>query len=259
MRNIIAGTQDGGCFHSVSIGDASNSIEKSLFRQLSEFLAGTGPEAEEGSPGSAPSNHVVTAFNEGQMWIHWTNDPSNDEGLTDGLVSSTRIGDMVGTFGKGKETLGPLEGEPDRNAMPGICVIDFKDDALGYTSRDTGMVEFFLKGIPTIEMSRAVPYFNLNLVETDYPQTTKTNANKPGPGISMYKWMFGNTPIEPLPDAEIDKAHPYLGGLRVSDDTTSPGSSAGAGIAGMELFTMPQSLVNGNEPTYVSFVLQSCG
>jgi hypothetical protein len=164
-----------------------------------------------------------------------------------------------------------LPGGPTKE-KPGLAVIQMFPAELNYSSRDGNAVAVFMNGIPTLEMSRCVPYLDVRLIQNFAPMDVAGSAQ----GISLYRFLEGRSA-----PAGADLA--FLGGLQTGearlmllndqiDELTDDASAADADqltamteeaaalhasilgakanpatSSGMEIFTSPQTLVPGDE------------
>jgi hypothetical protein len=114
---------------------------------------------------------------------------------------------------------------------PNIYAANVYNPFLGPTTRDTGPIEIFMNAIPTLEFSRCVPYINLEVITT-HKEVGDTAVT---PGISMIGFL------NPASRGTADNA---MLGAQVTQ-VASEATQLGAGIkSGIELFVMPQTLVN---------------
>jgi hypothetical protein len=117
--------------------------------------------------------------------------------------------------------------EPTKNS-PSISVIKVNSPRFSLETNDTRPVNIFLNGIPTLELSKIVPYvevqFNFNI-----PAFEDNKLTAP----SIYKFLLGNE--------EINDGNKEIVKSSVRSEQFASGSSAG-----MEMFFMPQTLNDGN-------------
>ena len=145
-------------------------------------------------------------------------------------------------------------------STPNIGIIQFHNPALNFANRSSGVAGVFLNLLPTIEISKCQPYVDIKLL-TKTPQTENVGGeNRIGDGISLLRFLNGKAVVDEndpwalaLPVGLGMPTQPKLDeqGLPMYDENGQPISeSSPATVAGMELFTSPQTLVNGNEPHY---------
>lgn len=169
-----------------------------------------------------------------------------------------RSGDQPGAFSI-RKVIGATEGA-QVNSTPGapgpdettFSVIQVFSPRITVSNRDMGALTLFLNSIPTIEMSRAVPFIDIVLLQKSDPIESDGSGNQRVRSLSLSQFLDGNKIITPgsveamyagARDAEILLGEPRS--PEFQDATT--GASYGISTAGMELFTSPQTLVNSNE------------
>jgi hypothetical protein len=135
-----------------------------------------------------------------------------------------------------------------------IGVIEFHHPNLNFSNRDSAAASIFLQALPSIEISKAVPYFDMKTIVKGAPVADENNMpDNPDVftnGISIYKFLHGekiessNSTVAYLASSvpsEFANPAPILEGGVGQAPATKPGVS----VAGMEIFTSPQTLVNG--------------
>jgi len=134
---------------------------------------------------------------------------------------------------------------------PGLSAFVIKPNSLNPSKRGDSGIEIFLNAIPTIEMSRCVPFLDITLIPPT-PALTKDGIVQT---ISILQFLKGNfKPAGGSADETMAKAVD----LRVKQNVlnTPPPKVADAkerekepdkSSAGMEIFTMPQTMVSGDE------------
>lgn len=95
--------------------------------------------------------------------------------------------------------------------------------------RDAGKVELFLNSIPTLELSRCVPYLD---VEFQFDRPAGPQLRAPG----LHRFLLGAAKVDELPGP--DRA------MIEARRLTKPDGTGEYDFAGMELFTSPQTLLN---------------
>jgi hypothetical protein len=155
--------------------------------------------------------------------------------------------------------------ESERINEPGVgsagsstaSIIQVFGNHISPSNRDAGSLSFFMNAIPTIEISRAVPFIDIVLIQ----QGPHINTQNVLSSLSMGQFLLGNVKTDGMSsieraylsanDSEIVNANsvdPEFSETR-TDATTGETTSTPAQIstAGMELFTAPQTLVNADE------------
>ncbi len=213
-------------------------------------------------------------------FITGTEDPSFNNKLVDAIKGDPEFGTRLFTVtsevvhGPGVDfcnyvPMSELLGDPSFNAsfrsptkeQPNIVTVQFHNPALNFANRSSGITGVFLNLLPTIEISKCQPYVDIKLL-TKTPQVQKNamGVNRIGDGISLLRFLNGKAAVEngdpwpmALPKGLELPTQPKLDeeGNPMYDENGQPiTENAPATVAGMEVFTSPQTLVNGNEPHY---------
>jgi len=146
-----------------------------------------------------------------------------EKGFTKGIVTSclptsrTIINDNIGN--------------PERISTPSVAFYLHKSDAKGLPRRDAEVVSAFMSGIPTLEMSRCVPYLDLTLVSLE----DKFKKGQESRKISLVRFLGDKLETDIIANA----APADLGDLPTNLSKRNL-------YTGMEVFTSPQTLVNPN-------------
>jgi hypothetical protein len=227
-----------------------------IIRQISEKLQPTGPDD--------PLNKKLTST------MRITYEPTTDarsciavNGHTAGAKLDDQGSSGVDVFSI-KKTLGLPESNdinkspemPDKDTSPALSVIQMFPSTLTPANRDTGAISLLLNAIPTLEISRAVPY--IDIVSISRTPTLTPDADEPGSGrimqMSLGQFLLGNDMVRGKDasligaiDAEVikDPPPPLDPNEKVQIDVMKS-----VGTAGMEMFTSPQTLVNADEVHY---------
>lgn len=147
---------------------------------------------------------------------------------------------------------------PDKLTSPGLSVIQMFPSTLTPANRDTGAISLLLNAIPTLEISRAVPY--IEVISISRSPMLSMDGNDTNTGrimqMSLGQFLLGNdnvsgqnAVIAGAIDAAVvkDPPPPIDGG---QDDAKKEIVQMPFGTAGMEIFTSPQTLVNADELHY---------
>jgi len=142
---------------------------------------------------------------------------------------------------------------PERNTNPCLSVIQMLHPAVGPSTRDTGAISLFLNCIPTIEMSRCVPFLDMVFMFPQPPMAAgKDDDHSRVQGMSLGNFLLGAKEIKKdsaahaylaSVDAEIAASPPDFGDSQQSDSGDKPGLST----SGLEMFTAPQTMVMADE------------
>lgn len=124
------------------------------------------------------------------------------------------------------------------STTPNVYAINVHNPAMGPATRDMGPIEVFMNAIPTLELSKCVPYVNVELV------TARPASDDSGKVVAPTLLRFLNPPSLSSTDKSMLAAQ--------ATEVRSEVLDLGVGTrVGMELFTAPQTLVNmdahGNE------------
>ena len=109
---------------------------------------------------------------------------------------------------------------------------------LSFATRDSEILDVFFNGIPNIEFSRCVPFFDLLVISPGAP----LDSNGRPTTMSQFSFLSPNEPLNDGLGKDLATGLP-LG------FTPPAGSEEGDQftVSGMELFTSPQTLVNAND------------
>ena len=180
--------------------------------------------------------------------------PINDGKELKGYLRGVGVADMFDTVEVDFNT----SVTEDRKA---ISIIEFHHPYLNFANRDSAASSIFLMALPSIEISKAVPYFDMKtIVKGDAIQTlnqSSTEEKNPlafGNGISIYKFLNGekiekgNAVLQQLASmtpAEFQQVPKELSGGVQHKDAPPKVIKSSVTVAGMELFTSPQTMVDG--------------
>ena len=145
---------------------------------------------------------------------------------------------------------------PDKDTSPALSVIQMFPSTLTPANRDTGAISLLLNAIPTLEISRAVPYIDIVAISRTPTLTPDTSEGDSGRimQMSLGQFLLGNDTVRGKDalligaiDAEVikDPPPPLDPNEKVQLDVMKS-----IGTAGMEMFTSPQTLVNADEIHY---------
>jgi len=130
---------------------------------------------------------------------------------------------------------------PSRDS-PSLAVYNINTIRVNPASRNTGAATIFLNSVPTIELSRCVPYLNVQFQIIRPP----TDISGRPLTMSLIKFLDGANNLENNSvNNSIHTAQPTNIEARSDKDEQGNVIVGGAtGFSGMELFTSPQTLVN---------------
>lgn len=133
----------------------------------------------------------------------------------------------------------------DRNISPHLSVLKVNNVRVNPAQKNINAITIFLNGVPTTELSRAVPYLNIELLLPGSPIAQNNRLQN----ISLFRFLAGNAEVDPdsssvrttLALANKIRNTDSLGGAEPTEQNTAYTST------GMEIFTSPQTLTNGDE------------
>jgi len=206
---------------------------------LNEFLTAVLPEQvrSTGGKGSAaePLGSII-AYHNGQRDGGSALVVGGDGRITSGHIASTTVTSLIG----GSQNINKNVGSPTPGTSPSLGIVQVNSPFLSLPVRNVLPVSLFCSSIPTIEMSRAAPYVNVKIVS---PISAVQDGAQKTLTIGSALTQFG----------EELRAGTFERDVALSPrDTHLPvgvlvpaGSTAGEqSVFGMEMFTMPQTLLN---------------
>lgn len=150
--------------------------------------------------------------------------------------------DMLG-YGSGETRINSRPTEPSKE-NPGLSIILTNSPRVTLETQNASAATIFFNGVPSVELSRAVPYVNIDFF---FPKPPLDSAKRLQT-LSLNKFLFGaKVATEGSPLDVMAQANTTAGTL-VSTQQEEPGRPIPEvySSAGMELFTSPQTLVNAN-------------
>lgn len=137
---------------------------------------------------------------------------------------------------------------PTKDLSPHLSVIKVNNVRITPSQKNINAITVFLNGMPNIEMSQAIPYLDIQLLLPGSPVSQGGNLQN----ISLFRFLEGNAQI----DTEGTNNRTVLA---LGNKTTNRNALVGAEpneqnttytTTGMEIFTAPQSLVDGSATYY---------
>jgi len=133
----------------------------------------------------------------------------------------------------------------NKDSSPHLSVIKINNVRVTPAAKNANAVTIFLNGIPSVEMSRAVPYLDVRLILPGSP----ISANQTLQNLSLFRFLEGNVRIDDNPSS--NRSIMALANKVISTDSlygvdATPENTTFT-QTGMEIFTSPQTLVNGDE------------
>ena len=215
-------------------GDAETRIKtnRGIYERALEYTEGT-----------EVADHISNVINGSVNFVDFWNRVSNGWEKTDyneefkflvvdRVESPTTAPDQISPImlpiNASNDVIGKLSTRPTAD-NPNLYVTLVNNPYLGPMTKDTGAVEIFMNGIPTLEFSKCVPYINLEIV------SLRKAAGTVAPALTLQGYL--NPPTLGSADTAI------LNGS--TTDVRSEVLNLGTGIrSGIELFTTPQTLAN---------------
>lgn len=185
--------------------------------------------------------------------------------------SASTVGDKIGTKTLVSKSTAPVDGSKSAVIMdngqkfeplkinespndpskdkPSLVAFVVKPHSLNPSKKGCAAAEIFLNTIPTIEMSRCVPFLDITLI----PSTPALSDDGKVQTASLLQFLEGNfTPtgknkeIAEAVDLKVRKNNLPFSPPKVADESKKrkdPSTTS----AGMEIFTTPQTILNGDE------------
>lgn len=119
-------------------------------------------------------------------------------------------------------------------------IIQINSPYISPSNKYSDLVTVFMNGIPTIEFSRAVPYIDIKFVSTRSPLDASGKLNS----LSIYKFLEGAVETANSTQRALALGNSVSGSINGITNPTGLLS-----VAGMELFSTPQTLINLNSST----------
>lgn len=175
--------------------------------------------------------------------------------LGDDIGVKTSVSKLVVPFSADPRDKPPIEPNLDVNNpskdKPALSAFVVLKNSLNPAKRGTPAAEIFMNTIPTMEMSRCVPFLDVTLI----PSTPALSDDGTVQTISLLQFLKGN--FNPAPgsadetiakgvDLKVRKNVLNTPPPKVSDEEKKK-KDPSTTSAGMEIFTAPQTLVMGNE------------
>lgn len=157
-------------------------------------------------------------------------------------TAKTTINQLVSSISTEFGSVNSSPNSPSKES-PNLSVILSNTKLIDIKNRYANAIVLMLNGIPTIELARAVPYLDVKFI-FHRPQLNPVSKRLQSPGL--IKHLYGATTIQ-------DSAPSSMLGLTLGNQITQQVLSGSArisedhSVAGMEIFTSPQTLANGDE------------
>jgi hypothetical protein len=186
-----------------------------------------------------PAGNLTDAVNRAVKIVFGAGDDSgNSTAVENGGVlkgSSNNANDSVQRI-LGSTTINNNLAHPNRDTAPSLSAIMMNSVRVLPIHKNINAVTIFMNGLPNLEIARSVPYLEI-LFQFSRPPVDGNNQIQ-GPGLIKF-----------LDGAEVaaDGTRRILLNANQLSGSLVNGSNQEFTIAGMEMFTAPQTLVNANE------------
>ncbi len=157
-----------------------------------------------------------------------------DDETKKGLDTISSLSEVLGSS---STVLNENPNQPDKN-NPSASVIQVFSNRISISNKNTNALSISMNAIPTIEISRAVP-----ILDIEFQLSRTTTANDRLSQLSVLKLLNGAKNIKEFGSADKSMAS-ALPQDRFEVEAGIVPSSDRPGHAGIELFTMPQTLTN---------------
>jgi hypothetical protein len=193
-------------------------------------------DQEEGENPAEPMGGIIV-YHAGQSESNCRLEIEGDT-IKSGYVSATTIADLLGTITQKNSNVNTSVKSP-KTDKPSLGLIEINSPFLSLPTRNVLPVSLFCSSIPTLEMSRATPFVIVRVVS---PITSlKDGVPKT---LSIGSYLLGGQKVE-AGTVERDIAESPRQTRLPNGVLVPAGSERGQqSLFGMEMFTMPQTLVN---------------
>ena len=166
------------------------------------------------------------------------------------LLSTVNENKMEKFLGSQYSAEGMSENEFPKKSKPGLLLVNVVSPSLNYANRDTGAIGIFMNSIPTLEISRAIPLVNVQVIESNPP----TDSQGRPQGMSLIRFLQGTT-AAPEDTSWATMANSTPADMFVPPPAPAPPPppappappKSAFSAAGMEIFTNPQTLIPATE------------
>jgi hypothetical protein len=212
-------------------GYTSNDIVNGINRMLSDSNSGGDSGGSSGDVTEAVNRAVKIVFGPGDD--SGNQSPAQDAGVLKG--SNNRSVDSIQNI-LGSTSINANLAQPNRDTAPSLSAIMMNSVRVLPIHKNINAVTIFMNSLPTIEISRCVPYLEV-LFQFSRPPVDGNNQIL-GPGLIKF-----------LDGAEVaaDGTRRLLLNANQLSGSQINGTNTEYTLAGMEIFTAPQTLVNANE------------
>ncbi len=207
------------------------------------------PVSAEGSEAAIPAIGENTLQQRVNRFIEYYGPP----GISlDGAESTTSINDIIVNH-----FINENPNNPDKEESPHLSVLKVNNVRITPSQKNINPVTIFLNGMPTLELSRAQSYLDVQLVLPGSPVSQDGRLQN----ISLFRYLEGNVEIDS--NSGSTRSVLALGNRTTNEDNlggeTPNEQNTSFTTTGMEIFTAPQTLTNGamdaSDPNRVNPIL----
>jgi len=150
------------------------------------------------------------------------------------FLSTSKISKIIGDGSKyNQQTSSPTKQNPS------FGVVQFHSTTLNYANRGAGFASVFLSAVPSTEISKCVPFFDLQIISSANTILKSDRGQSTPNGLSLIKYLSKDVRNDSALDMQRAKRFTTsadLGGKLKSEEVIN------VAYAGMELFTAPQTM-----------------
>jgi hypothetical protein len=208
---------------------------------LNRYVTETLPQSVESagaSPNPAEPKGAIVVYHSGQSTRNSRLVTSGEE-IVSGYVSPTTVADLLGDIAQKNSNVNKNVADP-RVEEPSLGLVQINSPFLSLPTRNVLPVALFCTTLPTLEISRAVPYVTVRVI-------SPINAVQNGKAktLTIGSFLLGQDAQFKEGTVERDIALSPRKTILPNGVLVPTGSRAGEqSVFGMEMFTMPQTLVN---------------
>lgn len=221
-------------------GYTSNDIVNGINRLLDDGN-NTGQDTGNSDITSAVNELVQIVFGRGDD--SGNNNPTQNSGILKGSINSSTdsIQDVLSSTSINSSLV-----QPNRNTSPSLSAILVNSVRVLPVHKNINAVTIFMNALPNIEIARCVPYLD---IQFQFGRPAVTDAGQIQT-MGLIKFLDGaETAAGGTTRRLLLDANTITGSASNADGTTTNASRQYT-IAGMEVFTAPQTLVNANEDQF---------
>lgn len=223
-----------GLFLEVGDGTYTTSELANLIVSELNNAGGTGTSAESQQELENIKNDLKRLFK-----IYGESDSVKKYNETLNIENQISINSLLGLESTESNIVNKNPNNPSKE-NPGLSVIFSNSKRLDQRNRYSNSITIFMNGMPSIELSRAIPYLDVQFI---YPRPQINEYNQKLQSPSSVKFLYGSEKVS----ADTSNSFRAITEGNEIDSIGTTGEASRKSIAGMEMFTSPQVLVNANE------------